>query len=315
MNRKTISFVPNAVSYKNKKEGKMNRKSFISLLGLVFLMSLILTISAYGEDKLIVKDAQGQKSVFKVTDTGMTYCGITTPMPIGASLVVGLGAGFQRFSDWYGDGANIEYGRARGTESSPTPVQNGDETGRFLFTGYDGTNRISSARFGGITDGTVSAGVVPQAIYFKTGSNTTPTERMRITSLGRVGIGTTAPAYLLDVNGQARINGIVYGSSRSLKDNIADLKSSEALEALKGLNPVKFTYKAEGSEKHIGFIAEDVPDLVAKNGRTGIDPMDVIAVLTKVVQQQQKTITKLAEKVADLEKEVKLKGSVALIQY
>jgi hypothetical protein len=36
-----------------------------------------------------------------------------------------------------------------------------------------------------------------------------------------------------------------------------------------------------------------------------------VAVLTKVVQEQQKTISELTEKVADLQREVKLKGSVA----
>ena len=48
----------------------MNRKSFIGLLGLVFLLSLILAISAYGADKLIVKDAGGISNVFTVQDTG-----------------------------------------------------------------------------------------------------------------------------------------------------------------------------------------------------------------------------------------------------
>jgi hypothetical protein len=119
-------------------------------------------------------------------------------------------------------------------------------------------------------------------------------------STGRVGIGTNAPAYLLDVNGQARINGVVYGSSRTSKDNVTDLKSSEALEALKGLTPVRYNYKGDPSENHVGFIAEEAPDLVAKNGRTGIDPMDIVAVLTKVVQEQQKTISTLREELNEL---------------
>ena len=43
----------------------------------------------------------------------------------------------------------------------------------------------------------------------------------------------------------------------------------------------------------MGFIAEDVPDMVATQDRKGINPMDLIAVLTKVVQQQQKEIEEL----------------------
>jgi hypothetical protein len=52
----------------------------------------------------------------------------------------------------------------------------------------------------------------------------------------------------------------------------------------------------------VGFIAEDVPDLVAMPDRKGLSAMDVVAVLTKVVQQQQKTIAELQAKVEKLEK-------------
>jgi hypothetical protein len=35
----------------------------------------------------------------------------------------------------------------------------------------------------------------------------------------------------------------------------------------------------------VGFIAEDVPDLVSTKDRKGLSPMDIVAVLTKVVQE------------------------------
>jgi len=38
----------------------------------------------------------------------------------------------------------------------------------------------------------------------------------------------------------------------------------------------------------VGFIAEDVPELLAIKGRKGIDPTEIVAVLTKVVQEQEK---------------------------
>jgi len=86
------------------------------------------------------------------------------------------------------------------------------------------------------------------------------------------------------------------------------LDTQEALVALASLDPVKFNYKGDASQKHIGFIAEDVPELVATKDRKGLSPMDIVAVLTKVVQQQKETVEKqqavintLTEKLAQLE--------------
>ena len=42
-----------------------------------------------------------------------------------------------------------------------------------------------------------------------------------------------------------------------------------------------------------GFIAEDVPELLANKDRNGLSPMDIVAVLTKVVQEQQKKLEAL----------------------
>jgi hypothetical protein len=81
-------------------------------------------------------------------------------------------------------------------------------------------------------------------------------------------------------------------SSRAYKENIRDLSVDEAMDTLKELSPVKFSYKADSKETHVGFIAEDVPELVATKDRKGMSPMDVVAVLTKVVQEQQKVIEK-----------------------
>ncbi len=93
-------------------------------------------------------------------------------------------------------------------------------------------------------------------------------------------------------NGATCTSGGVWtnASSRSLKENIRNLSTGEAINTLENLNPVKYNYKADKEENHVGFIAEDAPDLVASKDRKGMSPMDVVAVLTKVVQDQQKTI-------------------------
>jgi hypothetical protein len=53
---------------------------------------------------------------------------------------------------------------------------------------------------------------------------------------------------------------------------------------------VTFVYKADSGQQHVGFIAEDVPDMVAMKDRKGLSPMDIVAVLTKVVQEQRQQL-------------------------
>lgn len=132
---------------------------------------------------------------------------------------------------------------------------------------------------------------------------------------GNVGIGTTTPAYPLQMKSGAYCSsGGVWtnASSREYKKDIKDLTSDEAIETLNGLHPVKFVYNADSDERHVGFIAEDVPDLVATKDKKGTSPMDVVAILTKVVQEQQNTIAELSRKMGELEKELKAKDKVAM---
>ncbi len=66
-----------------------------------------------------------------------------------------------------------------------------------------------------------------------------------------------------------------------------------AKDVLDDLSPTRFNYKADKEDEYLGFIAEDVPELVANKDRKGLNPMDIVAVLTKVVQRQQEDIEEL----------------------
>jgi len=92
-------------------------------------------------------------------------------------------------------------------------------------------------------------------------------------------------------------------SSREYKTDIRKLSTQKAIDTLKQLDPVEFAYKTDSQEKHVGFIAEDAPELVASKDRKGMSSMDVVAVLTKVVQEQQRTIAALSNRLAILEKD------------
>jgi hypothetical protein len=126
--------------------------------------------------------------------------------------------------------------------------------------------------------------------------------RILINSTWRMSLNTDNS--LAMVNGATCTAGGVWtnASSRELKEEIEGLSAEEAQGALAGLSPVKYNYKADKAERHVGFIAEDVPELVASKDRKTVSPMDVVGVLTKVVQEQQKTILGLKEKVAKLER-------------
>jgi hypothetical protein len=137
-------------------------------------------------------------------------------------------------------------------------------------------------------------------------------EAARISATGKVGIGMTAPTHLLDVGvSGAYCNGGAWvdGSSREYKQDIRELSGAEAEEAFAELSPVRFEYKAAPDEHHVGFIAEDVPELVATKDRKGLSAMDVVAVLTKVVQEQQAKFGEQQATIQDQKSSIEAKGA------
>jgi len=121
---------------------------------------------------------------------------------------------------------------------------------------------------------------------------------------GRIGLGVSTPSYQIHHSSGARLDAGVWvdASSREVKQDIHQLDRDAAFEAFQSLQPVTFAYKANPSDQHVGFIAEDVPELVATPDRTGLAPMDIVAVLTKIVQEQQKTIAEMRARLDRLER-------------
>jgi hypothetical protein len=125
----------------------------------------------------------------------------------------------------------------------------------------------------------------------------------------QVGIQNTSPTHLLDVGSSgAYCDGGLWidGSSREYKEEIAPLDLDEAASVVASLTPVTYNYKSDKEEKCVGFIAEDVPDLVATKDRKGLSPMDFVAVLTKVVQSQQDALELQQREIEALKREVEL---------
>jgi hypothetical protein len=103
------------------------------------------------------------------------------------------------------------------TLGSNAAVVSGSRLGTLTFHGADGTSFIEAATVAGEVDGTPGTNDMPGRLVFSTTADgaASPTERLRITSAGLVGIGTNSPARQLDVNSTAIFDSNGNGSTTS----------------------------------------------------------------------------------------------------
>jgi len=129
--------------------------------------------------------------------------------PVATNLAVGVD-GANAIGGWSSAGTSVSpiffMARARGTHASPTAIQSADFLGEVGFFGQFNSTIGSvgaGATIRGIAMGTFSATSYPtDLLFFTTASGSTAlTENMRLTSTGRLGIGTTTPTKKLDIVG------------------------------------------------------------------------------------------------------------------
>ena len=124
-------------------------------------------------------------------------------------------------------------------------------------------------------------------------------------SNGNFGLKVASPLHPLHLASGARCTaGGVFtnASSRELKQDIEPISSEQARDTVRALQPVGYRYKHELDERYVGFIAEDVPELVATRDRKALAPMDITAVLTKVVQDQDRQLDEQRQTLAQQQK-------------
>lgn len=104
-----------------------------------------------------------------------------------------------------GNAPHIMIRRARGAKAAPAALQTSDWLGVLTFRGYSPAGAFEQrAMIVAAVDAAPSGSSLPAALQFHTGT-AAAAERMRIASSGYVGIGLTAPAVKLDVDGPVRV--------------------------------------------------------------------------------------------------------------
>jgi hypothetical protein len=222
-------------------------------------------------------------------------------------------------------------GKSRGGSlGSNTVVQSGDTLGSIQFAGADGSDLDSgAATISCAVDGTPGTNDMPGRLVFSTTADgaSSPTERMRITNAGRIGINVTGPTFLLelpntatDAGGRGRANQWATYSDGRIKTDREDLPYG--IDAVMQLEPLRYfhhnsTINEDGTieileegEVSIGLVAQDVDNIIPEvvsvpedltKDLCSLDYAKLNAVLVKAIQEQQAMIAELQTKVAALE--------------
>ncbi|TKB88298.1 MAG: tail fiber domain-containing protein, partial [Nitrospira sp.] len=121
----------------------------------------------------------------------------------------------------------------------------------------------------------------------------------------RLNVTVTKSMNTLVINKEPGFEAVLIGgtvqfpSSRQLKENIETLSSQAAKRIVSTLEPVRFTYKRDRLKLEcLGFIAEDAPPEVASPHYDAIVMNHIVAALTRVVKDQERSIEALEAQVS-----------------
>lgn len=108
----------------------------------------------------------------------------------------------------------------------------------------------------------------------------------------------------VDASGNAYANGYYQSSMRILKRDIEPFNAA-ALDILNRTKVRSFIYKADSAAtRHIGFIADEIPDEMAAPGKVGVDQGNTVALLVKALQEMNEKVEALQQTVEVLKKQV-----------
>jgi len=206
-------------------------------------------------------------------------------------------------------------------------MQNSSGTSKYIQMRSDSTNSHIE-HIGGPADALRINNQASGTIEFLTNN----TERMRITSAGRVGIGiSVGTSYHFQVNNSSSSSVVAYfmatsgvgvylsnganswstASDETLKENINELDKQKSYDNIKNIRAVNYKYIADEDDdtKRIGFIAQDwqtkYPEMIVSdakdNDKLGLNYTETIPVLLSALQKAQEKIEALEARIVALE--------------
>lgn len=157
-------------------------------------------------NSLEVEDSTNPDSTpFVVAADGQVIVGATqayTPVAGRAQMIEVNGsstthdaASFTKWSNTV-NSLDVSLSRSRGSLGTHTTLNSGDSISTLWFRGSDGTSFVPAAGINASVDSTPGTNDMPGRLVFLTTADgaSSPTERMRITSAGNVGIGNSNPS-------------------------------------------------------------------------------------------------------------------------
>lgn len=129
-------------------------------------------------------------------------------------------------------------------------------------------------------------------------------------SISSIGIANASNVFQLRIDassnvyvtGQLRATAFIQTSLRSLKKDIQPFEGN-ALRILNATNVRTFIYKSDSENiKHIGFIADEIPDEMSSTGHEGVDHSNTVALLVKALQEMTAKVEAMERRIEVLEK-------------
>lgn len=231
-------------------------------------------------------------------------------------------------------------GTANASSDIVATANNGNESTNFIDMGIN-SGFYSNASLPILTDAdlayvyslgndfVIGNGTAARDLVFFTNGYATSNERMRITSAGDVGIGTTTPGSKLTVAGIVSpvgdnlysmgtstnrwsevwsTNGVIQTSDKRLKTNIRPLPYG--LKELQSLHPIQYRWAAGNTGLNkIGLSAQEtqklIPEVVTGNAETetlGMNYAELVTLLINAIKEQEARLSALNKELKQLHK-------------